>query len=397
MSATTHAPTTASTAPPRIPPARTAPWRETAGARIVAARGLAHAFADCAPPPGEPRDALLEVVEVHLDAAQHAVSGTDQRWAKRNWAALRGASVDRAAAHLDDAEVGLLRVAPDMYVKGKLPALFARIRTHLRAGDPQLVELERLVGKYGKDPEHPLSQVDREAIASICDAGCGEARREVARVRSYRNVLVMTALALWIAVGALTAVTAARPSLLPLCFTPVQTAVCPTHTGPKGGAAAVVPARPVPGAAGGDVTNAQEAQQAEVSDAVMRRTASPWDVPLVELVGLVAAAVAAAVALRSMRATSTPFSLPTALAFLKVPTGALTAVLGIVLLRGQFIPGLSALDTSGQILAWAAVFGAAQQLVTRLIDRQANELIEKVGTPGTTKAPDGTTEASPAA
>jgi hypothetical protein len=54
------------------------------------------------------------------------------------------------------------------------------------------------------------------------------------------------------------------------------------------------------------------------------------------------------------RVAATPYSLPTALAFLKVPTGALTAVLGIVLLRGQFIPGLSALDTSGQILAWAA-------------------------------------------
>lgn len=391
MSATVRAPTVVSPPLPSVPPPATAPWREVAGARIVAARGLVRAFAECDAPPGEPRDALMEAIGVHLDAAEHAVTGADQGWSKRNWASMRGASIDRAAANLDDAEAGLLRVAPEMYVKGQLPALHARIRTHLRAGDPQLAELQNLVKRYGKDPEQALTQVDREAIASICGAGCGEARREVARVRSYRNVLLMTALALWIAVAALTAVTAARPSLLPLCFTPVETAVCPTHTGPEGGAALVVPERPVRGAADGDLTNAQEAQQAEVRDAVMRRTASPWDVPLVELVGLVAAAVAAAVALRSMRATSTPYSLPTALAFLKVPTGALTAVLGIVLLRGQFIPGLSALDTSGQILAWAAVFGAAQQLVTRLIDRQANELIEKVGTPGTTKAPDGTT------
>ena len=72
-----------------------------------------------------------------------------------------------------------------------------------------------------------------------------------------------------------------------------------------------------------------------------------------------------------MRGTATPYSLPIALAVLKVPTGALTAVLGLVLMRGEFIPGLSALDSSGQILAWAAVFGAAQQLVTRMVDRQA--------------------------
>jgi hypothetical protein len=105
-------------------------------------------------------------------------------------------------------------------------------------------------------------------------------------------------------------------------------------------------------------------------------------VAIVELVGLVSAAVAAAVALRGMSGTSTPYSLPTALAVLKMPTGALTAVLGILLMRGGFVPGLSDLDTSGQILAWAIVFGAAQQLVTRLVDKQAQDVLDAVGTPG---------------
>jgi hypothetical protein len=36
---------------------------------------------------------------------------------------------------------------------------------------------------------------------------------------------------------------------------------------------------------------------------------------------------------------------------------ALVAFLGLLLMRGQFVPGLSALDTSAQILAWALVFG----------------------------------------
>jgi len=61
-----------------------------------------------------------------------------------------------------------------------------------------------------------------------------------------------------------------------------------------------------------------------------------------------------------------------------VPSGALTAVAGLLLLRGQFLPGLSALDTQQQILAYALVLGYAQQLFTRLIDRRAQSILDGV-------------------
>jgi hypothetical protein len=70
--------------------------------------------------------------------------------------------------------------------------------------------------------------------------------------------------------------------------------------------------------------------------------------------------------------------LPAALAALKLPTGAITAFLGLLLMRGQFVPGLSALDTSAQILAWALVFGYAQQLFTRFVDRQGQTVLDNV-------------------
>ena len=63
-------------------------------------------------------------------------------------------------------------------------------------------------------------------------------------------------------------------------------------------------------------------------------------------------------------------------ALLKLPTGALTAFLGLLLLRGDFVPGLLELATSAQILAWAIVFGYSQQLFTRLIDRQAIAVLD---------------------
>jgi hypothetical protein len=94
---------------------------------------------------------------------------------------------------------------------------------------------------------------------------------------------------------------------------------------------------------------------------------------------MVAAVLAAAYALRGVRGTSTPYSLPVALAALKLPSGALTAVLGLLLMRGGFIPGLSDLDTSAQIVSWAVVFGYSQQLFTRMVDQQAQSVLEDVG------------------
>ena len=53
-------------------------------------------------------------------------------------------------------------------------------------------------------------------------------------------------------------------------------------------------------------------------------------------------------------------------------------MLGLLLMRGQFIPGLTALDSSAQILAWALVFGYGQQLFTRLVDQQAHTVLDRV-------------------
>jgi hypothetical protein len=149
---------------------------------------------------------------------------------------------------------------------------------------------------------------------------------------------------------------------VPLCFTPDTRVVCATQQSP------------IPKS--GDV------------DAVISSTSTPYDLALIELVGMLAAAVAAAAALRKIKGTSTPFSLPIALAVLRLPTGALTAFLGLLLMRGGFVPGLSDLDSPEQILAWAVIFGYAQELFTRLVDNQANTVLNDIGsTSPTAQAP----------
>ena len=79
--------------------------------------------------------------------------------------------------------------------------------------------------------------------------------------------------------------------------------------------------------------------------------------------------------------------LPLSAALLKFPTGALTAFVGVLLIRGAFIPGLSDLDSSPQIVAWAVIFGASQHLVTRFVDARARETLADVGRPPTDPEP----------
>jgi hypothetical protein len=127
---------------------------------------------------------------------------------------------------------------------------------------------------------------------------------------------------------------------------------------------------------GGQPDGQQPPSPAAVDDAI-RRAASRWDIALVEFIGLLGATVA----LRQSRGTTDPYSLPAALAMLKVCTGALTAFLGLVLVRAAFIPGLSALDSSAQIIAWAVVLGYAQQLFTRAVDQQAQNIVSEAQEP----------------
>ena len=181
-------------------------------------------------------------------------------------------------------------------------------------------------------------------------------------------MLLITAAVLAVAVAGVAVFGFIWPDKLPMCFSPDGATVCTTSTTPIPGAG------PDAGATGQPST----LSPSDV-DAAMRSAASGWDIAVVLGVGLLAAALAAAASLRRIRGTSTPFGLPVSLALLKLPTGALTAVLGLILMRGQFVPGLSALDTSGQIVSWAVVLGYSQQLLTRLVDQRAQTVLDNFG------------------
>jgi hypothetical protein len=323
--------------------------------------------------PADADDPWWAAIREHLAAVKQAAEGRRGRRARleRIWASMTGSTLGRALSNLDAAEASLLRVAPDSYLAGQMPSLRNHVQRHLELDDPRRRELERLAGRLGPDqamagPAELLAITDQErnAIVASVRAASKAALREQLRVRSFRNVLLVTSMVMTLLAVGVAFLGFVNPSAVPLCFQPEKSGqtvvVCPTQqsalldTGQESG-----PAVP-------DV------------DDVVKRTAGPADLLVVELIGLTAAAVAAATALRGIRGSSEPYGLPVALATLKLPMGAVTAVLGLLLMRGQFVPGLSALDTSAQILAWALVFGYAQQLFTRLVDQQAHSVLNTV-------------------
>jgi hypothetical protein len=119
------------------------------------------------------------------------------------------------------------------------------------------------------------------------------------------------------------------------------------------------------------------------------------DIVVVALLGLLGGALAATMSIRNLRGTSSPYDVPIGLALLKVPLGAFTAILGLVAIRGDFVPGLSSLDSQQQILAYALVLGYAQQVFTYSLDRRAQSLLNGLPAKDAGTPPLGSLAASP--
>jgi hypothetical protein len=350
------------------------PWREGTRTRVRELQSLALWLTD-SEAASDRAEAFLAAMDKHLEAA-HEAADCDPR---RRLRYRDGALLQKAISNLDAAEADLLRLAPASYLLGQMPCLLNHVERHLPGSDLRRQEFERIATEVGllatggpssgrlpqSDAPELLAIIDmqRERIVGIVRGASSAAMREQLQVRSFKNVLVATSVVMFFLAIGLAVLGAISPSSLPLCFQPEQggqtVVVCPT------GQSTAVIARGNP------------ALQPQVDERV-KTTVRPADIAVVETVGLMAAAVAAAAAVRRIRGSSEPHGLPVALAMLKLPTGALTAVLGLFLLRGQFIPGLSALDTSGQIIAWAIVLGYAQQLFTHFVDQQAQTVLNSV-------------------
>lgn len=283
----------------------------------------------------------------------------------------RGTSVERAHFYLHGAKIALVDVLDDLEVDARIPGAVARVATCLTPTDVRRPSIDMLLTA----DDLPLAE-KRAGLKSALEIGYDASDQLHGRIRGFRNLLISVGVTILLFMAALVTVVSIFPESVPLCFSPSITAAQAGSTGQSGSP----PTRTVcPG--GEDPVGGPYAQKPEHED-----------ISIVAGLGLVGGALGAAFAIRNLRGTSIPYDVPLALAFLKVPIGSLTAVAAILLLGGGFVPGLSELDSQRQILAYALVFGYAQLLVTQLIDKQAQSLMNAVPS----KDPDSTQPSQPA-
>jgi hypothetical protein len=98
------------------------------------------------------------------------------------------------------------------------------------------------------------------------------------------------------------------------------------------------------------------------------------DVGLVALFGTVGAALAVLSTLSSIKVPETPYSLNGPQLLLKIPAGALTGLVALIILQAAIIQNFTAPESQAALLFYATAFGYAQQVATRLVDQKATDV-----------------------
>lgn len=263
-----------------------------------------------------------------------------------NW--WRGTLVEAAYRNLHAARAQMIDLYSPAELRAEIPMVVARANATLHRDDPRRITIDELQQETVENLRPRMRRVVADSYERL--------DLEHAQLRSFRNIVLISACFLVLLLVPTVWFVAENPSFIPFCFpgesssngaNVLQTRHCPTSSGPQ-----AVP--------------------------------TGNDVLVVALLGALGGTTAATLAIRNLKGTSTPYDVPVALAFLKVPLGVLAAILGVVAIQGSFVPGLSRLDSQGQILAYALLFGFGQQALSRLLDKRAQELVE--GLPGGTNA-----------
>ncbi|KJY19624.1 hypothetical protein ADK53_09000 [Streptomyces sp. WM6373] len=340
------------------------PWEQKEGlrARISELEAILDALLTRALADPERRDLAPAYGEKAVEGLRQARSVLEHHSHPR---VRRAAHLGVAQSHVDTALNLMVWMASGEDIQALLPQMLALIDEHFAADDPRRIraaELARKIQHDELDPGAPavsLTPSERAFLAETVSRARRLLRRETLRVRSFVWIVASVTGALFLAATLVAVLTFAWKNAIPLCFTPESggeyEVVCPS--------------------------NSTDTGTTPPTTAMLAATTQKYDYIVVETVGVVAAAIASAATLRRIRGTALPYNVPVVLALLKLPTGALTAPLGLLLMRGGFVPGLSALDSTAQIIAWAIIFGYSQQLFTKFVDSQGQAVLDAVRGP----------------
>lgn len=224
-------------------------------------------------------------------------------WA--NW--WRGTLVEAAYRNMHTARAQMIDLYEKEELRAEIPMVVARANATMHRDDPRLITVPDLEA----EPVECLRPRMRRVVGDTYE----NLDLKHAQLRSFRNILLMAATFIALGVIATLVFVSQNPHLMPLCF-PRQVI---SSTDP---ALTIVTGMACPTSSG---------SQASPSSA---------DILIVAVLGALGGALAATLSIRNLKGTSTPYDVPVALASLKVPLGALTAILGLIAIQGNFVPGL---------------------------------------------------------
>lgn len=251
---------------------------------------------------------------------------------KRGWWAFlpewwTGRSADEAGQALDTASQALLMIQDKDVVKSQLIDMTAEVATSLGAMDSRARGYLDTLQKLADDTQTllPAGRAQLRAIRAVCQSSDLAAQRDA---RAYRNTLTE--------LGALLFVVLAAVALLAVASTSFRRLFLAAEK---------------PGG---------------------------WFVLELEVVAALAGLTSSVLTLRNYVGFQRSYGLPFIQAVLKGCTGAATGLLGVLLVESGLVGNVD-IATPGGVFATAIVFGAAQYLFTRLVDKQANEVLTNAG------------------
>ncbi len=257
-----------------------------------------------------------------------------------------GVEQETAWLALHAAETHLTLARSEGTLRAEIPALIAKVDTfYSTSSQPGRGWTETLT------EEKTAHSINRDTLREIKRSLYAASDKNFERMRSFRNILAAATLIIIVATAGMAAVPGVvNKDWLPLCPAPVTEQATQT-------------------------TERKEDKADKPSTSSMPAPACPIDtVWKVELLGAIGGLVTALTVLQGLRGYRQPYNLPFVQALLKIPAGALTAFVGVIIVQsGAF--GIDAV-TGPKMAAYIILFGAAQELVTRLIDQKARTIIE---------------------
>lgn len=246
-----------------------------------------------------------------------------------------GARIEQTWSCLHEAEHALLMILDEDALRARIPLIRGAV---LKSGMPNDESRRALSGLTEMEkPTTSLGNAERERLRAIRAYADSRTDLEQRDVRAFRNVVLIFTLLLGAVLVIIAVAHALDRSVFSLC-----TSSDPALKGdlcPSGGA-----------------------------------KAGRFDVAEIELVGALGGLLAGIIPLSKARRLPGPYSIAVVLTTLKLFTGAAVAFLGVLLLqRSDLLPGLTR-QRGSHVLAYAAFFGLAQQVLTGLVDRRAGEL-----------------------